>query len=53
MNNATKAMEALRRAIALHPLHRSHARSDLDFAFLRDNEAFRELTGYGYDLFEE
>lgn len=53
INNASKAMEALRRAIALRPLHRSHARSDLDFAFLRDNEAFRELTGYGYDLFEE
>ncbi len=53
MNNAAKAMDALRRAIALRPLHRSHARSDLDFAFLRDNEAFRELTGYGYDLIEE
>lgn len=53
INNASKAMEALRRAIALRPLHRSHARSDLDFAILRDNEAFRELTGYGYDLFEE
>ncbi|HEY7546785.1 MAG TPA: tetratricopeptide repeat protein, partial [Blastocatellia bacterium] len=53
INNSTKAMEALRRAIAIRPLHRSHARSDLDFAILRDNEAFRELTGYGYDLIEE
>lgn len=53
INNSNKAMDALRRAIALRPLHRSHARSDLDFAILRDNEAFRELTGYGYDLFEE
>jgi tetratricopeptide (TPR) repeat protein len=53
MNNAQKALEALRRAISIRPLHRSHARGDLDFACLRDNEAFRQLTGYGYDLFEE
>lgn len=53
LDDAPKAMEALRRAVAFQPVHRSHARQDLDFASLHDNEAFRQLTGFGFDLSEE
>lgn len=53
MNDAGKALEALRRAVAYQPLHRSHARQDLDFTNLHENEAFRQLTGFGFDLSEE
>lgn len=53
LNDALKAMEALRRAVVIQPLHRSHARQDLDFTNLHDNEAFRQLTGFGFDLTEE
>jgi tetratricopeptide (TPR) repeat protein len=53
LNDAPKAMEALRRAIAIRPVHRSHARRDLDFAGLRSNEDFQQLTGFGFDLNDE
>lgn len=53
LNEATDALDSLRRAITLHPGHRSHARRDLDFASLHDNEGFRQLTGFGYDLGDE
>jgi len=53
LNNATKALEALRHAIAIRPAHRSHARRDLDFASLRSNEGFQQLTGFGFDLVHE
>jgi len=53
LNDAGKALEALRRAVAFQPIHRSHARQDLDFTNLHDNEAFRQLTGFGFDLSEE
>lgn len=53
LNEATDALDSLRRAITLHPGHRSHARRDLDFASLHDNEGFRQLTGFGFDLIEE
>jgi TolA-binding protein len=53
LGNAPKALEALRRAIVLRPMHRSHARRDLDFVGLRSNEDFQHLTGFGFDLIEE
>ena len=53
LNDVTKAMEALRRAIGIRPVHRSHARRDLDFVGLRSNEDFQQLTGFGFDLIDE
>ena len=53
LNEAPKAMDALRRAIGIRPVHRSHARRDLDFAGLRANEDFQQLTGFGFDLIDE
>ncbi|HYP26215.1 MAG TPA: tetratricopeptide repeat protein [Blastocatellia bacterium] len=53
MNDTPRALDALRRAIALRPVHRSHARRDLDFASLRSNHDFQQLTGFGYDYSEE
>ncbi len=50
LNNVQKALEALRHAIGIRPVHRSHARRDLDFASLRTNENFQHLTGFGFDL---
>ena len=45
--------DALRRAISLRSVHRSHARRDLDFASLHTNEDFQQLTGFGFDFDEE
>lgn len=53
LNDVTKALEALRRSIGIRPAHRSHARRDLDFASLRSNEDFQQLTGFGFDLLDE
>jgi tetratricopeptide (TPR) repeat protein len=53
LNDTAKAMDWLRRAIGLRPIHRSHARRDLDFVGLRTNEDFQQLTGFGFDLIEE
>lgn len=53
LNDVPKAMEALRRAIGIRPVHRSHARRDLDLAGLRSNEDFQQLTGFGFDLIDE
>lgn len=53
LNNVTKALEALRHAIAIRPVHRPHARRDLDFASLRSNESFQQLTGFGFDVVHE
>lgn len=53
LNNTSKALDALRRAIGIRPVQRSHARRDLDFASLRSNEDFQQLTGFGFDLVEE
>lgn len=53
LNNVTKALEALRHAIGIRPAHRSHARRDLDFAGLRSDESFQQLTGFGFDLIHE
>jgi len=53
LNDTAKAMDSLRRAIGLRPIHRSHARRDLDFVGLRTNEDFQQLTGFGFDLIEE
>lgn len=53
LNNISKALDALRRAIGIRPVHRSHARRDLDFASLRGNEDFQQVTGFGFDLIDE
>ena len=53
LNDSTKALDALRRATAIRSVHRSHARRDLDFASLRNNEEFQQLTGFGFDFTEE
>jgi tetratricopeptide (TPR) repeat protein len=53
LNDANGALDSLRRAISLRPGHRSHARRDLDFGSLHDNEDFRQLTGFGFELIEE
>jgi tetratricopeptide (TPR) repeat protein len=53
LEDAPKALDSLRRAIGLRPIHRSHARRDLDLTSLRGNEDFQQLTGFGFDLIEE
>jgi len=53
LDDVPKAMEALRRAIGIRPVQRSHARRDLDFVSLRTNEDFQQLTGFGFDLIDE
>jgi tetratricopeptide repeat protein len=53
LNDSPKALDALRRAITIRPVHRPHARRDLDFANLRSNEEFQSLTGFGFDLISE
>jgi TolA-binding protein len=53
LNNVQKALEALRHAIGIRPVQRSHARRDLDFASLRTDENFQQLTGFGFDLITE
>ncbi|MEK6322634.1 MAG: tetratricopeptide repeat protein [Acidobacteriota bacterium] len=53
LNNTSKALDALRRAMGIRPVHRSHARRDLDLASLRSNVDFQQLTGFGFDLIDE
>jgi Tetratricopeptide repeat len=53
LTNTSKALDALRRAIGIRPVQRSHARRDLDFASLRTSEDFQQLTGFGFDLIDE
>ncbi len=53
LNNSARSLDALRRAISFRPVYRSHARRDLDFTSLRNNEEFQQLTGYGYDFNED
>ncbi|HXG92672.1 MAG TPA: tetratricopeptide repeat protein [Blastocatellia bacterium] len=53
LNDPQKSLDALRRAIAIRAVHRSHARSDPDFTNLHDNEEFQQLTGFGFDFIEE
>jgi tetratricopeptide (TPR) repeat protein len=53
LSNTPKALDALRRAIGIRPVQRSHARRDLDFVSLRSDEDFQQLTGFGFDLIDE
>ncbi|HJQ25898.1 MAG TPA: tetratricopeptide repeat protein [Blastocatellia bacterium] len=53
MNQPPKSLDALRRAIGLRSVHRSHARRDPDFASLHTSEEFQQLTGFGFDFDEE
>jgi tetratricopeptide (TPR) repeat protein len=53
LNDSHKALDALRRAIAIRSVHRPHARRELDFASLRNNDEFQQLTGFGFDFSEE
>lgn len=53
LNHVAKALEALRHAIGIRPSNRSQARRDLDFASLRSDEGFQQLTGFGYELIHD
>jgi tetratricopeptide (TPR) repeat protein len=53
MHQSFKSLDALRRAISLRSVHRSHARRDPDFASLHTSEEFQQLTGFGFDFDEE
>jgi len=53
LDEAPKALDALRRAIGIRPAQRSHARRDVDFASLHTSEDFQQLTGFGFDLVDE
>ncbi|HKP13839.1 MAG TPA: tetratricopeptide repeat protein [Blastocatellia bacterium] len=53
MYQSAKSLDALRRAISIRSVHRSHARRDPDFASLHTNEEFQQLTGFGFDFDEE
>ena len=53
LNDSPKALDALRRAITIRAVHRSHARRDPDFTSLHDNVEFQQLTGFGFDFEEE
>ncbi len=53
MNQPTQSLDALRRAISIRSVNRSHARRDPDFASLHANEEFQQLTGFGFDFDEE
>ncbi|MEN3333366.1 MAG: hypothetical protein V7641_2731 [Blastocatellia bacterium] len=53
MHQSFKSLDALRRAISIRSVHRSHARRDPDFASLHTSEEFQQLTGFGFDFDEE
>jgi tetratricopeptide (TPR) repeat protein len=53
MHQSLKSLDALRRAISIRSVHRSHARRDPDFASLHTSEEFQQLTGFGFDFDEE
>jgi tetratricopeptide (TPR) repeat protein len=53
MHQPSKSLDALRRAIGMRSVHRSHARRDPDFASLHTSEEFQQLTGFGFDFDEE
>jgi tetratricopeptide (TPR) repeat protein len=53
MNQPSQSLDALRRAIGIRSVNRSHARRDPDFASLHTNEEFQQLTGFGFDFDEE
>ena len=50
VGNSSAAIDALRRAIILRPVHRSHARRDPDFFTLRNNQDFQRLAGIGVEF---
>jgi Flp pilus assembly protein TadD len=47
-----KSVEALRKAIAVNPVHRSHARHDPDFTPLRGNREFLRVSGLDLEINE-
>lgn len=53
LHDPSKALDSLRRAIAIRSVHRSHARRDPDFASLHNNEDFQQLTGFGFEFIED
>ena len=53
MQQPSKSLDALRRAISMRSVHRSQARRDPDFASLHTSEEFQHLTGFGFDFDEE
>ncbi|MFL6215113.1 MAG: tetratricopeptide repeat protein [Blastocatellia bacterium] len=53
MHQPALSLDALRRAISIRSVNRSHARRDPDFASLHTNEEFQHLTGFGFDFDDE
>jgi tetratricopeptide (TPR) repeat protein len=47
-----KSVDALRKAIAANPVHRSHARHDPDFTPLRTNQEFLRISGLDLEYSE-
>jgi tetratricopeptide (TPR) repeat protein len=47
-----KSVDALRKAIAVNPVHRSHARRDPDFTPLRTNQEFLRISGLDLEYSE-
>src|SRR5215467_6489238 len=47
-----KSVDALRKAIAVNPVHRSHARHDPDFTPLRNNQEFLRISGLDLEYSE-
>lgn len=52
-NETARALDSLRKAISLRPVNKARARRDIDFAMLRQNEAFQQLIGYDFESPEE
>jgi hypothetical protein len=52
-NEPSKALDLLRKAISVRPVNKARARRDLDFATLRNNDAFQQLIGYDFESPEE
>lgn len=50
VGNVPKTLDYLRRAIAIRPVHRSHARRDPDFTSLHINDDFQQLVGLGLEF---
>ena len=53
LSEGYRALEFLRQAIYLQSVHRSRARSDMDFASLHNSEEFQQMTGFGVGYVED
>ena len=53
LSESYRALDFLRQAIYLQSVHRSRARSDVDFASLHNSEEFQQMTGFGIGYIED